>query len=219
MLFIRTNTTKNDRRAQVLLHPCGCWEPWVGHCHTGLQSAGNPSIESATPFLSSKLLQDFLVRRQLCALFLLSNRRDMNSKTSFRTVVQPPSGSCLASQWEQAGCVYPASKGYVQLSTAWRPRCTCGPWRLLGVTRVWITNSSTCNSPPPRALHCYITAQAEIHCLLFRKIVPCQFHSSDGKKPSSFKTKCILCLFYSRLLWYSGIRIVTHFKYFVSLCR
>lgn len=86
MLFIRTNTTKNVRRAQVLLHPCGCWEPWVGHCHTGLQSAGNPSIESATPFLSSKLLQDFLVRRQLCALFLLSNRRDINSKTSFCTV-------------------------------------------------------------------------------------------------------------------------------------
>lgn len=129
MLFIRTSTTKNGRRAQGILHPCRCWESWVTHHHAGLQSAGNPSIESVTPFLSSKLLQDFLVRRQLCAWFLLSNRKDI--KTSFCTVGATPSGSCL--QASQCLC---SLEGCMQLHTAWRPRCSCGPWCLPGVTRV-----------------------------------------------------------------------------------
>lgn len=167
MLFIGTSTTKNGRRAQGILHPCRCWESWVTHHHAGLQSAGNPSIESVTPFLSSKLLQDFLVRRQLCAWFLLSNRKD--TKTSFCTVGATPSGSCL--QASQCLC---SLEGCMQLHTAWRPRCSCGPWCLPGVTHVWITGSSTCNSLPARALHCYVTTQAEIHCLLCRKIV-CSF--------------------------------------------
>lgn len=107
MLFIRTSTTKNGRRAQGILHPCRCWESWVRHHHTGLQSAGNPSVESVTPFLSSKLLQDFLVRRQLCALFLLSNRKDV--KTPFCTVGAAPSGSCLQ---------------LLSVSAAWRGACS-----------------------------------------------------------------------------------------------
>lgn len=90
MLFIRAGTTKNGRRAQEIWHPCRCWEPRVVHHHTGLQSAGNPSIERVTPFLSSKLLQDFLLRRRLCALFLLSNRKDINAKTCFCTVGATP---------------------------------------------------------------------------------------------------------------------------------
>lgn len=163
MLFIRTNTTKNGRRAQGILHPCRCWEPWVGHHHAGRQSAGNPSIESATAFLSSELPQDFLGRRQLCALFLPSNRKDINAKTSFCTVG-------AATKWELPGfwvrtswlCL-PSFRGVRAAPHSLETTLHTRP-----LARVWITNSSTCNS----ALHCYMTTQAEIHCLLFRKIVP-----------------------------------------------
>lgn len=130
--------------------------------------------------------------------------------------MQPASGSCLqASQWQQAGYVYPASKGYVELHTAWRSHCTCSTWHLLGVICVWI-NYFTCNSTPPRALHCYITTQTEIILRSSGKFFLVSFTLLTERELSASRLNVFLWLFYSRLIWYSDIHIAMHFKYFVS---
>lgn len=205
MLFIRTNTTKNGRRAQGILHPCRCWEPWVGHHHAGHQSAGNPSIESATAFLSSELPQNFLGRRQLCALFLPSNRKDINAKTSFCTVG-------AATKWELPGfwvrtswlCL-PSFQGVraaphsLETTLHTRPRHVCGS-----------------PTPPHATVPCTVTWLPKL------KSTVCSsgklFHSSfillmERNLPAS-RLNVFLCLVFLSLLWYFGIHIVVHFKIF-----
>lgn len=205
MLFIRTYTTKSGRRAQVLLRPCRCWEPWVGRRHTDLQSAGNSSRESVTPFLSSKLLQDFLVRKQLCTLFLLSNIKDINTKTSFCTVGATTkwelpgfsvrtSWLCLSSLW--GVCAAPHS---LEIALHTRPLAptwchSCVGHQLLHMQQ-----------PPTQGLallHNYSSWNP-----LFALQENCSMSVSFfwWKEPSSVKTKCIfmpLLFLFVMIFWY-----------------